>query len=756
MPLVLNTKLNFDVTEAQAQVRKLKQEVQQVSGASGGVNKALGSTSKAAKNLGKETANLSQRFQGLGSAVSIGTASLQTFAGGASGATAGALQMTSALGALAGGMGPITIAVAAALAVFTAFSAIQSDLAEKTETLNSLNNRAASRVSALADQMQRLHDIERARAAGITVDELVQSESLENLEQYAAGLESVAELTERIFKNTRESTLGQNRNISTSRPEFKELEELVQSVGDARLSKGFDASQNILAGLEVKTFRNFLTRQRAIIAAEIKNRQALLESATDERLEKEEQEEKKTIDEVESYRLKAIERTYSMFTDLQNQVARSEIDLIDDQFERQRALAEQSFQEQLRQQQELYATGQIDLTAFNTFALQLAVIRNNEIEKIEMDRIKKVTEEEKKRNDELIKARQESLKKFRGFFGGRVSGIAGDLGQGNLDQLHEEWLRASESDVQTFRRLVREERMELDSTRAELQVERLGLVQMLLFGGPADEINKQIAEVDKKIQTVTTNSLKINAIDPDRVRMQQLLKDVASSITPIDNTIAGLTDLSVSLQQIEEDIESLEKLKQSAVIGGPLAAGIDNNIANLRQQGIAMTAGMLPFQSNGLSAFTSLSANSLIVLSDLIDNMAREVDSGLGDAVFSALQGEADEVKEIFRNMFLDIAEDGTKALLDALANLFIPNAGPGSGGVGGLVTSLLTSAASAAFGGGGATETATAAGVNITNVNVQEDGAKQVIQAVNKKPNEIVNVIDSKRGNYRSTTRTL
>jgi len=96
--------------------------------------------------------------------------------------------------------------------------------------------------------------------------------------------------------------------------------------------------------------------------------------------------------------------------------------------------------------------------------------------------------------------------------------------------------------------------------------------------------------------------------------------------------------------------------------------------------------------------------------------------------------------------------------MLDAFANLFLAANTPGAqGGVGGLASSLISTGVNALLGGGSTPTDAAAQGaVSITNVNVQEDGAKSVIQAVNKRPNEIVNVIDSKRNNFRSTTRTL
>lgn len=147
---------------------------------------------------------------------------------------------------------------------------------------------------------------------------------------------------------------------------------------------------------------------------------------------------------------------------------------------------------------------------------------------------------------------------------------------------------------------------------------------------------------------------------------------------------------------------------------------------------------------------------------DTIKQVSSTVEQSLGDAVMAGLTGHNDQIKDIFRNLFMNIADDFTRLALNNIATALLGNsASPTQNGIGGLVQLGLTSAVSAVAGTpaapsapGADAAVAKSAPMNVTNVVMVDDEATAFTKAVMKKPNETVNVIDATRNKRRATSR--
>jgi hypothetical protein len=166
----------------------------------------------------------------------------------------------------------------------------------------------------------------------------------------------------------------------------------------------------------------------------------------------------------------------------------------------------------------------------------------------------------------------------------------------------------------------------------------------------------------------------------------------------------------------------------------------------------------------GHKTLTADQTESLNALLSTVKQVSNSVEQSLGDAVMAGLTGRNDEIKDIFRNLFMSIANDFTRLALNQIANALLgSNAGPNQNGISGLVQLGVTSALGAA----GVTPTPTAApgaaaapvqksaiAGNTTNIVLIEDEAKTVMRGISKRPGETVNLIDATRNKRRVRSR--
>ena len=693
MPLIIRSVVDTDTTQAQADLKRLEQQGRKTQTAITGNTSKVGKATKATAKLGKATSNLSSTLGSVGTSATVGASALTTFGGASQSATAQTIGLAGSFTPLLVAAAPVAAAIGALVAVYAAYTFATNKIVEDNKKLRESFEKLNAPLLKQQKTLLGLRNELGALTAGLSIGDFLDLQKLERFNTQLTGL-----------RNNLKRAQGLEAKFNAARAK----ERAKPGGGDplilSRQILDFDADEKIAK----KVRKDFAATERNIISQR-DNRQRIIntkarirKSKADKAAEKELADFRKKFDE-----------------DLADESLRRSINFANDEFGRRRALARLEQREALAANKELEAAGRISTeqriaadqevnAAFRDArfdilddeiagrdALKQQIIQDG----IDLD--KAIEARIKKEADAVEKARKKQ------FTADRASALKlAAIGDRIIAAREEEIRRALERDVQIIETL-------------------LGGGPGQLFGG-VETLRRDRMEIERAIDTL--ERLIQKSEDFSRIRAERIK---AGTITGEQIGISGVdeTDLKARAVLAADTIEDLEK-----------------QLSDKGQIKVLL--------------FPDLDAGELQVLQEFVDNLSGSLEQGIGDAVFAAFQGETDAIKDIFHRMFLDIAEDATKSLLDAIANIFLGEEG---GGLRGLISAGVTAGASALLGGGGdtsgATDPAASSGVDpgkisITNINVVEDEAKFVVAAVNKRPGEIVNVIDSKRRAFRSRAR--